>query len=301
MLMTMPSDGAKLSWRPRSDLSSLVVAAASFALLTFGSIAQALAQTPVGSVTVLTGTASLQRAGNRYDLPVGTPVYIGDQITVNSGHLSITLADGSILKAGATTVLNIDDQLLGPSGANASTKIELFAGILRSIVMHTSSGSPPNFQVYTPNAVLSVRGTKFDTSYSDGASRVGFSDCMQFTDIKAYEGHVGVRNAAHPSSPETMIDAGYETTVACDLPPLSPAPLGATGNSFGDVDTLLGDVLGSAIAPPSAMPGGWPGGAPGGRPGGTRQEGGRDSAQETRNHQAASAIENPSKADSCSV
>ena len=167
MLMTMPSDGAKLSWRPRSDLLSLVVAAASVALLIFGSIS-ASAQTPVGSVTVLSGTASLQRAGNKYGLPVGTPVYMGDQITVDSGHLSITLADGSILKAGATTVLNIDDQLLGPSGASASTKIELFAGILRSIVIHTSSGSPPNFQVYTPNAVLSVRGTKFDTSSSDG-------------------------------------------------------------------------------------------------------------------------------------
>jgi hypothetical protein len=276
MLMTMPSNGAKLSWRPRSDLSSLVVAAA-FALLTFGSIAQALAQTPVGSVTVLTGTASLQRAGNTYGLPVGTPVYMGDQITVNSGHLSVTLADGSILKAGATTVLNIDDQLLGPSGASASTKIELFAGILRSIVMHTSSGSPPNFQVYTPNAVLSVRGTKFDTSYSDGASRIGFSDCVQFTDIKAYEGHVGVRNAADPSSPETMIDAGYETTVACDLPPLSPAPLGATGNSFGDVDTLLGDVLGTEIAPPSVLPGGGPGfgPVPGGKPGSGPMPGGR--------------------------
>ena len=144
----------------------------------------------------------------------------------------------------------------GQAAPALSTKIELFAGILRSIVVHTSGGSPPNFQVYTPNAVLSVRGTKFDTSYSDGASRVGFGDCVQFTDIKAYEGHVGVRNAADPSSPETMIDAGYETTVACDLPPLSPAPLGATGNSFGDVDTLLGDVLGSAIAPPSGMPGG---------------------------------------------
>jgi len=277
MLMTMPSDGAKLSWRLRSGLSSLVVAAASFALLTFGSIAQALVQTPVGSVTVLTGTASLQRAGNTYGLPVGTPVYMGDQITVNSGHLSITLTDGSILKAGATTVLNIDDQLLGPSGASASTKIELFAGILRSIVIHTSGGSPPNFQVYTPNAILSVRGTKFDTSYSDGGSRTGFSDCVQFTDIKAYEGHVGVRNPADPSSPETMIDAGYETTVACDLPPLSPAPLGATATSFGDVDTLLGDVLGSEIAPPFGTPGGRPGFGPipGGRPGSGPVPGGK--------------------------
>jgi hypothetical protein len=250
-------DSAKLLHRSSSD-SRLVAAAAFLAFLTCGWITQALAQTAVGSITVLSGTASLQRAGNRYDIPVGMAVYVGDQITVNSGHLTITLADGSILKAGVTTALSIDEQLLGPGGASTSTKIGLFAGILRAIVKHSSNGNPPNFQVHTPNAILSVRGTKFDTAYSDGATRPGFSECTRFTDTKVYEGRVGARNASLPSSPETTIDAGYETTIACDSPPSSPGPLGTTGTSFGDVDSLLGDVLGSIMAPPGAMPGTMP-------------------------------------------
>jgi hypothetical protein len=251
MSMTMPGDSAKLSCRSSSGPSSLAVAAAFLALLTFSWIALAQAQTSAGSVTALAGTATLQRAGNRIAVGLGTVVEVGDQITVSSGNLDIALTDGSVLKAGSTTVLTIDEQLLGPGGAVASTKIGLFAGILRAIVMHTSSGSSPDFQVHTPNAILSVRGTEFDTAYSDGTSRSGFGECTRFTDIQTYEGVVGVRNTALPSSVETTINAGYETTVACDSPPLSPAPLGMTGIPFGYVGAIVGGVPGSTIAPPA--------------------------------------------------
>jgi hypothetical protein len=188
-------------------------------------------------------------------------VDIGDRITITSGHLAITLTGGAVLKAGSVSVLTIDEQLLGPGGAVTFTKIGLLAGILRSIDRHTSSGSPQNFQVHTPNAILSVRGTKFDTAYSDGARRYGFGDCTRFTDIKEYEGRVGAQNAALPSSSETTIDAGYETTVPCDSPPVPPGPLGMTGIPSGDVSSLVGDSPSAGIAPPAppaALPGSLP-------------------------------------------
>ena len=251
MSVITPCDSAKLSCGS-TVLWKLVVAGTLFASLTCSWIGHAQAQSSAGSVTVLSGTASLQRGGNRIDVTVGTVVDVGDQMTVSSGHLTITLTDGSLLKAGSTSVLVIDEQLLGASGAAASTKIGLLAGLLRSIDRHTSSGSPPNFQVHTPNAILSVRGTKFDTAYSEGARRPGYGDCTRFTDIKAYEGIVGARNAALPSSEETTVNAGYETTIACDSPPMSPGPLGMTGIPFGDIDTFVGDAPGAAMAPPPA-------------------------------------------------
>ncbi len=250
MPVTARGDGVKRLCRSSSDDWSLVAVAAFIALLACGWVAQAQAQSSAGSVTVLEGTASLQRGGNRLDVVVGTVVDIGDTITVESGHLTIVLNDGSVLKAGTSSVLKVDEQLLGPAGAVASTKVSLYAGILRSIVRHTSSGDLPNFKVNTPNAIISVRGTKFDTAYSEGAQRRGFGDCTRFTDIKGYEGRVGARNAALPSSDETAIDGGYETTIACDSPPLQPGPLGMTGIPFGNVDTFVGDVPGAATAPP---------------------------------------------------
>jgi hypothetical protein len=235
-------------------VKALAIAAAFFVLMTFGWIAQARAQTAAGSVTALSGSATLQRAGNRYDLAVGTLVYVGDQITVSSGHLTITLTDGSLLKAGSTSVLVLDVQLLGSGGAVASTRIGLLAGIMRSIVRHTSSGSPPNFEVHTPNAILSVRGTKFDTAYSEGVHRRGFGDCTRFTDVKTYEGRVGARNASPTSASETTVNAGYETTIPCDSPPLPPGPLGMTGIPFGNADVMVGDTSGLAIPPPPPAP-----------------------------------------------
>jgi hypothetical protein len=248
--VTTPVDSAKLPDRSSHGPSSLAVAAAFFAILICGWIARVQAQISAGSVTEFAGTASLQRAGNNVVVGLGTVVDVGDQITVSSGHLTIVLTDGSVLKAGSTSVLVIDEQLLGPRGAVASTKI-LLAGIMRAIVVRTSSGNPPNFQVHTPNAILSVRGTEFDTAYSDGASRSGFGECTRFTDVKAYEGLVGARNAALPSSTEITIGAGYETTIACDAPPLPPEPLGMTGIPFGAEGGFVGDVPGSPTAPPA--------------------------------------------------
>jgi hypothetical protein len=177
----------------------------------------------------------------------------GDRITVSSGgKIRIALAGGSVISGGSMSVFVLDEQLLGPGGAVASTKIGLFAGMLRSIVNATSTGAPPNFQVHTPNAIISVRGTKYDTAYSEGVRRFGFGDCTRFTDVRSYEGRVGARNVALPSSEETTISAGYETTIACDSPPLEPGPLGMTGMPSGDLGSFVGEAPGAETAPPPA-------------------------------------------------
>lgn len=215
----------------------------------------AQAEMIAGTVIRLDPSASVQRAGNLLDVAVGMSVDTGDRIIVNSGgKIRIALSGGSIINGGSMSVFVLDEELLGPGGAAASTKIGLFAGILRSIVKGTSSGAPPNFQVHTPNAIISVRGTKFDTAYSEGVRRFGFGDCTRFTDIRSYEGRVGARNAALPSSEETTIGAGYETTIACDSPPLSPGPLGMTGMPFSDVGTFVGEIPGAEVAPPAGVP-----------------------------------------------
>lgn len=263
--MTAPSDSVKLLCRSSSGGLPLATAAAFFAL-SCGWIAHAQAQSTAGSVTALDGTASLQRADNRLEVAVGTAVDIGDRITVSSGgHLTIALTGDSVLEAGSTSVLVVDEQLLGPGGAAASTKISLFAGILRSIVKGTSSGNPPNFQVHTPNAIISARGTKYDSAYSDGVRRFGFGACTRFTDVKTYDGRVGAQNAALPSSEETLVEAGYETTIPCESPPLGPGPLGMTGIPFNDVSTFTGTIPGAGTAPPAGVPALPPTGGQGGQ------------------------------------
>jgi hypothetical protein len=129
--------------------------------------------------------------------------------------------------------------------------------MLRSVVKHSSRGNPPNFEVHTPNAILAARSTMFDTAYTQGSRRFGFGDCHQFTDEQTYKGTVGVKNADSSDAEETSVEAGYETTVACNAPPESPGPLGMTGIPSNGASTFTASEAGVGAAPPA------PGGAGG--------------------------------------
>jgi hypothetical protein len=88
------------------------------------------------------------------------------------------------------------------------------------------AGKPAGFEVHTPNAVASVRGTDFDTEYIEGKPCPGFPQCLRYTDVGVYKGTVAVRNPTSLKSISVLVAAGYETTVPCELPPATPGPLG---------------------------------------------------------------------------
>ena len=250
--------------RARWSCTEFAAITAVIAMLICGWPRLAAAQNAAGSVTALSGSASLQRAGSMSDVTVGMMVQTGDQIAVKEGgQVTITLNDSSILNAGSASTLIIDEQLLDAGGGRSSTKVRLLAGILRSVARHSVRGTLPNFEVHTPNAILAVRGTTFDTSYSQGQQRFGFGSCTEFTDEQTYKGTVGVKNAATPNGLEVSVPSGYETTVVCDAPPLDPGPLGMTGiPSGGGVLTATEPgaemgappPVGAAPAPPPAPP-----------------------------------------------
>jgi hypothetical protein len=236
----------------RTDFMTIAIA---LILIVCGWSVPAFAQSVAGSVTSLIGSASVHRSSATMDVALGMSVQVADQITVAAGgKVTVTLSDGSLLEAGPSSTIVIDQQLLGVGGARASTRVSVLAGILRSVVKHSSYGNPPNFEVHTPNAILAARSTMFDTSYSQGERRFGYGECNQFTDVQTYKGYVGVRNAANPDAAETAVGAGYETTVACDSSPQSPGPLGMTGIPAHGVSALTETEPGAVIAPPPGAP-----------------------------------------------
>lgn len=243
-----------LQTETRFQISFLLIDAA-LALIVYGWLVPAFAQEVAGTVTSIKGSASVQRAGGAIDVTLGMSVQVADQIAVAAGgKVTVTLSDGSLLEAGPSSTIVIDQQLLGAGGARASTRVSMLAGILRSVVKHSSHGNPPNFEVHTPNAILAARSTMFDTSYSQGERRFGYDECNQFTDVQTYKGSVGIRNAANPKAAETSVGAGYETTVACDSSPQSPGPLGMTGIPSHGISALTETEPGAVIAPPPAAP-----------------------------------------------
>ena len=147
------------------SLSALALAFLLFALTAIFAVPEASAQTVAGSISAITGTATITRGSATIPAAYGTKVDVGDRIVTGAGsNLAVTLTDGSQIEITDSSNLTIDENTLNPDGTRASTRVSLLSGMVRSLVRSTA-GTPPNFEVHTPNAVASARGTSYDVDY----------------------------------------------------------------------------------------------------------------------------------------
>jgi hypothetical protein len=223
-------------------------------LLPLAIATQGFAQAPVaGTVSTASGAVQIQRATGLIAAVSGTAVNVGDRvITGVGGHAIITLTDGSALELGESSNMVIDNHALAPAGGRAATQVSLFGGVLRSVV--SATGGTPNFEVHTPNAVAAVRGTRWDTAYTEGESRPTYGDCRKFSDVVVYEGVVSLRNTTATNGVD--VPAGYEATVPCDVNSTLPGPIGMTGARGMGVGGALANNPGTVVGgvPPPACP-----------------------------------------------
>ena len=197
------------------------------------------AQIVAGTITALNGPSTITRSARKFDATYSAPVDVADQLdTSPTGRLTVTLTDNSQLEMTESSTLLISENLLNPNGARARTSIALLGGLVRSLVRVTA-GTPPNYEVHTPNAVASARGTTYDTYYTTNTSRPGFPSCKEFTDVLDYNGVVVVSSLANPSSPTVELHSGQKTTVPCGLALLPASSLAAigTGTAAGGLST----------------------------------------------------------------
>ena len=216
----------------------------------------ALAQTAAGSFQSVSGQVQIQRAGGAtIGAATGVGVNVGDRIITGvSGHAVLILNDQSRLEVGPGTSITLDQFTVG----GGPTRVSLFSGVMRSLVNAGSGGAAANYQVHTPNAVAAVRGTKFDTAYSENVIRPGYQGCEKYTDVSVYQGTVNLAQIGSPNTGED-VRAGYEATVPCDKPPTESGPLSMTGavslesaNAGGA--SFAGAAPGSSAAPVPACP-----------------------------------------------
>jgi FecR protein len=228
--------------------STVHLLAASVVLLTLFIANRAMAQTPAGSVTTLTGTVHVERAGPTVPATPGMALDVGDRVVTGaSSRVTITLTDNSKLELDESTSLVIDQQMVGANARN--TKLSLFTGVVRSFVSFTSSPTP-NFEVHTPNAVASARGTEYDTG-TDTKERKEYKDCRRFTQVSVYDGTVEVTNATNPGAGSVQVPAGHKTLVACGFAPLPPTELGAAAAgtaAAGGLGAVAGSTTGLLVA-----------------------------------------------------
>jgi hypothetical protein len=162
----------------------------------------------------------------------GTPVKQGDKIVTGvEGVAVIVLSDGSQLELQPSTAVTLD-QYTG--GGSTATRVSLASGVLKSAVKRTG-GTPANYQVHTPNAIVTARGTAFYTSYTDSSPQTGkLPGVSHYTEVAVVEGTIDLAQASAPAS-GVEVAQGTTGTVAganppeghkrkfptCDSPPVS--------------------------------------------------------------------------------
>lgn len=250
-----------MTYRTKMSPTTLTLTALLFVLISFCVVPQASAQTVAGSVSAISGTATITRGAASIPAVYGTKVDVGDRIvTAPASNLTVTLSDGSQIEVTDSSNLTIDENTLNANGTRASTKVSLLSGLVRSLVRSTP-GTPPNFEVHTPNAVASARGTGFDVDHQTGVHDDKYKDCTEFSHVSVYEGNVEVYNPTNPSSPPVEVKQGHKVTVPCGAAPIlngaswaSTAALGALGllGAGGIAVTVLGATggFGGGHGPP---------------------------------------------------
>jgi len=157
----------------------------------------ARAQSAVGSVSSASGHVQIHRGATSLTAAPGVAVNQGDQIgCAADGDAVIILNDQSQLTLRPSTTITLDQY---SSGGATPTRVGLVSGVLKSTV-NGSSGSPANYQVRTPNAIVTARGTAFYTSYTDSSPQTGnLPGVSHYTEVAVIEGTINLAQAAAPT------------------------------------------------------------------------------------------------------
>jgi hypothetical protein len=149
-------------------IAYIIFSASFFAMVLLVLVPHASAQISAGSISAVSGTVSLERAGGSIPAADGAAVQVGDKFTTGpNSRVTIKLSDGSQFELNESSTLVLTEDALNPDGSRASTKVTLLGGLVRSMV-HFSPAGAPNFEVHTPTGVVSApRSTMFEVSYHE--------------------------------------------------------------------------------------------------------------------------------------
>ncbi len=179
-------------------------------LAIFSAAPAAHAQSTVGTITQIQGTANIQRKGATIAAVPNLPVMLHDSLTTDANaSLTIGLVDNSSLQLGASSTITIDESVL-VNGVGAPSKVGLLNGDLHTVILGAMRGTSTTFQVNTPNAIGAVRGTEWNEHY-DTEDHHG---CRKTTKVDVDDGTVQVCNTENPPVCKD-IHKGQHTEVRC--------------------------------------------------------------------------------------
>lgn len=122
----------------------------------------AWADEAAGMVKTANGNVSIERAGAKLPVRVGTPVYAADRLRTGSdASVGVTLRDNTVLSAGPNSLLVIDKFRFDSTTQSGLMSILIRKGTLLVATGKIAKQTPESVDFHTPTSVLGVRGTEF--------------------------------------------------------------------------------------------------------------------------------------------
>ena len=170
----------------------------------------AAASVPFANATVadFKSKVQVQLPGQAFTAPaLGQVLPPESEIQTDKGQMLLRLEDGSEILVHPHTHLVLKQPI-----ATTWQRLELMLGRIKAEIQKRVSGAPP-FQIGTPSAVISVRGTRF---YAE-------VDKQNTTEVDVEEGEVQLESANHIGAP-VMIKAGSSSRVGENSAPEPAQP-----------------------------------------------------------------------------
>lgn len=143
-----------------------------FALFLVGLLVSLSAQANIGSVTELTGSATIKRGKETITVSKGTVIETNDKVETKNGKLTIVFKDDTNVKVSEHSSLVIDDFVYDPKSGKGKLDLKAAGGAVR-YASGAIAKDPKAVNIKTPTAAIAVRGTDFVMAVNEiGASVV---------------------------------------------------------------------------------------------------------------------------------
>ncbi|MEO0336423.1 MAG: FecR family protein, partial [Pseudomonadota bacterium] len=167
----------------------------------------------VGSVSSVSGEASLTSGDSTQPVKKGDSFSQGDLFELKKGaKVILKFTNGNRITLGSKTRFRVKSYPSEKARTSPSL-FELIYGTVRALVKGKSESA--DFRITTPAAVVGVRGTDFMVSYDPQLKE---SRCVTFEGVVEF---ANIDKAGKPSN-SVRIAAGQISTVIEDRPPLKP-------------------------------------------------------------------------------
>lgn len=214
-----------------------------------GILVSASAWANIGTVTELSGSATIKRGKETISVAKGTVIEQNDRVETKNGKLKIVFKDDTQVSVTEHSNLVIDDFVYDPKSGKGSLGLKATGGTVR-YVSGAIAKDPKQVKINTPTAAIAVRGTDFVMSVNEvGSSMVILMPTCDWETSSLKGAVCGSGKIDVESGPNLVkLDRPYQATLveSTGQPPTPPI----TVNLF---NTPVGNNL--QITPPRTMNG----------------------------------------------